>query len=131
MYMYSPMYGKIAMVGDILILLHMEYNTSNQNLLTCNPLYFQGCIPFKFIQFLVIFRRQGRKMVHMSRNVYTTSHPLRQTSLYVSRLLATGPNFGSSDFTGSLRGQSELNGMSSDPHKGVNSLDLILKICLD
>ena len=42
--------------------------------------------------------------------------------------LATGPNFGSSDFIGSLRGQSEmtLNGMSSDPHNGVNSLDLIL-----
>ena len=42
--------------------------------------------------------------------------------------LATGPNFGSSYFIGSLRGQSEmtLNGMSSDPHNGVNSLDLIL-----
>ena len=39
-----------------------------------------------------------------------------------------GPNFGSSDFIGSLRGQSEmtLNGMLSDPHSGVNSLDLIL-----
>ena len=88
------MYGKIAMVGDILILLHMEYNTSNQNLLTRNPQYFQGCITLRFAP------------------------------------LATGPNFGSSDFTGSLRGQSELNGMSSDPHKGVNSLDLIW-ICLD
>ena len=42
--------------------------------------------------------------------------------------LATGPNFGSSDFIGSLRGQSEmtLNGMSSGPHNGVKSLDLIL-----
>ena len=42
--------------------------------------------------------------------------------------LATRPKFGSSDFIGSLRGQSEmtLNGMSSDPHNGVNSLDLIL-----
>ena len=42
--------------------------------------------------------------------------------------LATGPNFGSSDFIGSLRGQTEmtLNGMSSDPHNGMNSLDLIV-----
>ena len=42
--------------------------------------------------------------------------------------LATGPNFGSRDFIGSLRGQSEmtLNGMSSDTHNGMNSLDLIL-----
>ena len=42
--------------------------------------------------------------------------------------LATGPNFGSSNFIGSLRGQSEmtLNGMSSDPHNGVISLTLIL-----
>ena len=41
---------------------------------------------------------------------------------------ATGPNFGSSDFIGSLRGQSEmiLNGMLSNPPNGVNSLDLIL-----
>ena len=39
--------------------------------------------------------------------------------------LGTGPDFGSSDFIGSLRGQSE-NGMLSDPHNGVNSLDLIL-----
>ena len=37
--------------------------------------------------------------------------------------LASGPNFGRSDFIGLLRGQSE---MSSDPHNGVNSLDLIL-----
>ena len=46
---------------------------------------------------------------------------------YVKRFapFATGPNLGSSDFIGSLRGQSEmtLNGMSSDPHNGVNSLD--------
>ena len=42
--------------------------------------------------------------------------------------LATGPNFGSSDFIGSLGGQSEMthNLMSLDPHNGVNSLDLIL-----
>ena len=42
--------------------------------------------------------------------------------------LATGPSFGSTDFIGSLRGHSEmtLNGMSSDPHNGVNSLDPIL-----
>ena len=39
--------------------------------------------------------------------------------------LATGQNFERSDFIGLLRGQSEmtLNGMSSDPHNGVNSLD--------
>ena len=42
--------------------------------------------------------------------------------------LASGPNFGSSDFIGSLRGQSKmtLNGMSSDPYNKVNSLDMIL-----
>ena len=45
--------------------------------------------------------------------------------------LTTGMTFGRtscSDFIGSLRGQSEmvLHGMSSDPHNGVNSLDLIL-----
>ena len=43
-------------------------------------------------------------------------------------LLATGPNFGRSDFIGLSRGQSEMtvNGMSSYPHNRVNSLDLIL-----
>ena len=42
--------------------------------------------------------------------------------------LATGLNSGSSGFIESLRGQSEmtLNWMSSDPHNGENSLDLIL-----
>ena len=41
---------------------------------------------------------------------------------------ATGPNFGSSDFIGSLRGQSEmaLNGMLSDPRNRVDNLDLVL-----
>ena len=57
-----------------------------------------------------------------SLKVYTTSHPFRQTPL------ATEQNFGSSNFIGSLRGQSEmtLNRISSDPHNRVNSLDLIL-----
>ena len=66
---------------------HMKCMTRSQILLTCDPQYFQGRIPFKFLQLLI-----------------------------------------SSDFIGSLRGQSEmtLNGMSSDPHNGVNSLDLIL-----
>ena len=49
---------------------------------------------------------------------------------YVKRhfTFRTGPNFGSSDFIGSLRGQSEmaLNGMSSDPRNRVDNLDLIL-----
>ena len=42
--------------------------------------------------------------------------------------LTTGPNCGSSDFIGLLKGQSEmtLNGMWSDPNNAVNSLDLIL-----
>ena len=42
--------------------------------------------------------------------------------------LATRLNFESSNFIGSLRGQSEvtLNGMSSDPHKRMNILGLIL-----
>ena len=42
--------------------------------------------------------------------------------------LATRPNFGSSNFIGSLRGQSEvtLSEISLDPHNGVNSLDLVL-----
>ena len=60
-------------------------------------------------------------MALMSLNVYT----IDQTSRFAP--LATGPNFGNSDFIGSLRSQSEmiLNWMSSDPHNGVNSLDLI------
>ena len=67
-------------------------------------------------------------MALTSLNVYTTSHLLRQTSLYVSRHWLPYPNFGSSYIIGSLRGQSEItiNAMSSDPHNGVNSLDLIL-----
>ena len=56
----------------------------SQSLLTCNPQYFQGRIPFKFLQFLIILRRQSRKMALMSLNVFTTSHPLHQTSLYIS-----------------------------------------------
>ena len=54
-----------------------------------------------------------------SLNVYTTSNVTLRFAP-----LATGPNFGSSDSIGSLKGQSEmtLNGMSSE----VNSLDLIL-----
>ena len=106
-----------------LILHCMKCMTCRQIYLTCDPQYFQGRIPFKFLQFLNISRPQGRKMALTSLTVYTTSHPLRQTSHYV-----TGPNFGSSDFIVSLRCQSEmtLNGMSSDPHNGVNSLDLIL-----
>ena len=58
--------------------------TCSQILLTCDPQYFQGRIPCKFLQLLIISRRQGRKMALTSMNVYTTSHPLRQTSLNVS-----------------------------------------------
>ena len=59
-------------------------------------------------------------MAVTSLNIYTTSHSLRQTSLRFAPL-ATGPKFGSSDSTGSLKGQSEmtLNGMSSDPNNAV------------
>ena len=55
-----------------------------------------------------------------SLNIYTTSHPLRKTSLGFA-LSATGPKFGSSDSIGSLKGHSEmtLNGMSSDPNNAV------------
>ena len=55
-----------------------------------------------------------------SLNIYTTSHPLRQTSLrFVPS--ATGPKFGSIDSVGSLKGQSDmtLNGMSLDPNNAV------------
>ena len=41
--------------------------------------YFQWRAPFKFLQFLIISRRQGRKMALTSLNVYTTSHPLLQS----------------------------------------------------
>ena len=60
-------------------------------------------------------------MVLTSLNVYPTSHPLSHTSL---RATGNRAEFGSSDFIGLLRGQSEmtLNGMSSDPHNGINSL---------
>ena len=68
-----------------LILRRMKCMTCSQFLLTCNSQYFQGRIPFKFFRYLNISRRQGRKMALTSLNVYTTSHPLRQTSLYVSR----------------------------------------------
>ena len=62
------------------ILHHMKCITCSQILLTCDPKYFQGRIPFKFLQFLIILRRQGRKMALTSLNAYITSHPLRQTS---------------------------------------------------
>ena len=93
--------------------------TCSQTLLTCNPQYFQGRIPFKFLQFLIISRRQGMKMALTS---FTSNVTLRFTPL------AAGPNFGNSDFIGLLRDQSEMthNRMSSDPHNGVNSLDLNL-----
>ena len=66
-------------------------------------------------------------MVLTSLNVYTVSSVTSHVTLRFAPL-TTGPNFGSSDFIGSLRGQFEmtLNRMSSDPHKGVDSLDLIL-----
>ena len=60
-----------------------SYMTCSQILLTCDPEYFQGRIPFKFLQFLIISRWQGRKTVLTSLNLYTTSHPVRQTFLYV------------------------------------------------
>ena len=66
-------------------------------------------------------------MALMSLNVYTVSSITSHVTLRFSPL-TIGPNFGSSVFIGSLRGQFEmtLNRMSSDPHNGVNSLDLIL-----
>ena len=56
-------------------------------------------------------------MAVTSLNIYTTSNPLRQTSLRFAPS-ATGPTFGSSDSIGSFKSQSEmtLNGMSSDPN---------------
>ena len=68
-----------------LILHHMKCMTCSQILFTCNSQYVQGHILFKFLQFLILLRRKGRKMAQMSLNVYTTLHPLCQTSLYVSR----------------------------------------------
>ena len=66
--------------------------------------------------------RDGKagKMAVTSLNIYTTSHPLHQTALCFAPL-ATGSKFGSSDSTGSLKGQSEmtLNRMSSDPNNAV------------
>ena len=70
---------------------------------------------------------KARKMALTSLDVYTTSHPLHQTSLNFAPL-ATGPNFGSSIAIGLLKGQSDvtLSGMLLDPNNAVNSLDLIL-----
>ena len=85
-----------------LILHHINCITHSQILLTFDPQDFQGHTPFKFLQFLIISRRQGRKMALTSLNVYTTSHLLSQTSLCFAPL-ASGPNFGSSDSIGSLK----------------------------
>ena len=59
-------------------------------------------------------------MAVTSLNIYSTSNPLRQTSLHFMPS-ATGPKFGSNDSTGSLKGPSEmtLNRMSSDPNNAV------------
>ena len=46
-------------------------------------------------------------MAVTSLNMYTTSHPLRQTSLRFAPS-AAGPKFGTSDSTGSLKCQSEM-----------------------
>ena len=83
---------------------------------------FKGVFPLNACIFWSFRDGKTRKMALTSLKVYKPSHPLRQTSLYVSRHLATGPNFGSSETIGSLKGQSEmtLNGMSSDPNNAVN-----------
>ena len=59
-------------------------------------------------------------MAVTSLNIYTTSHPLRQTALSLAPS-ATGPKFGSSNSIGSLQGQYKmtLNEMSSDPNNAV------------
>ena len=120
-----------------LIPYHLKCMTRSWILLTFDTQYFQGCAPFTFLQFLIILRWHGKKMVLTSLTVYLTSHPseclLNITSLTSKVILhfaplATGLNFGSSDSIGSLKGQSEmtLNRMLSDPNNTVNSLDLIL-----
>ena len=65
--------------AQILILHNMKCMTHIWILLT-----FQGHAPFKFLEFMIISRWQGRKMALTSLNVYTTSHPIHQTSSYVS-----------------------------------------------
>ena len=102
--------------------------TYSQILPTCDPQYSQGHVPFKFLQFLIISRQQGKKMALESLNVYTTSHPLRQTSLYVSchllpdRILEVAISLAHWEISLKL----PFKGMSSEPHNGVKSLDLIL-----
>ena len=107
----------------------MKCITCSQILLTCDPQYFQGRIPFKFLKFLIILRRQGRKKngANVSECLHNVTSVMSNVTLRFAPL-ATGPNFGSSDFIDSLGGQFEktLSGMSSDPHNEVNSLDLIL-----
>ena len=60
--------------------------------------------------------------------MFTQRHIRYVKRHFIFRAIGYRPNFGSSDFIGSLRVQSEitLNGMSLDQHNGVNSLDLIL-----
>ena len=54
-------------------------------LLPVIPSTFQGYIHFKFLQFLITSRRQGRKIAVTSLNVYMTSNLLHQMQLNVSR----------------------------------------------
>ena len=109
-----------------LILHRMKCMTCSQILLTCDPQYFQGRIhlnSYNFWSFDMTRQENGANVsLYLYLTFVTSNVNLRFT------LLATRPNFGSSDFIGLFTGHSEmtLNGIPSDPHSRVNSLDQIL-----
>ena len=68
-----------------LILHSIKCMTCSQILLTCDPQYFQWRVSLNSCIFWSFRDGKTGKMTLTSLNVYTTSHPLHQRSLYVSR----------------------------------------------
>ena len=91
----------------------MKCISRSQISLTSNSQFFQECVPFEFLQFLIISRWLGRKN---GSDFPEYLHNVTSVTSNGTTFRAIGPKFGSSDSIGSLKGQSE---MSSDPNNAV------------
>ena len=123
--LWSPFSSRLRLTynqnKDINYFYIMKCITCIQNLRTCNFQHFQELVPFRSLQFLII----SRWLRHENgANVSVCLHNVRSGTSNVILCFApwtTGSKFGSSEFIGSLKGQSEmtLNGMLSDPNNVI------------
>ena len=117
----SPFSSRLRMQRYWLILCHLKCMACRQILLICNSRTYNCLFLLDYCDFWSFPDSKSRKMALTSLNVYTMSHPLRQTSFYVSRQQWFDTFHANSDSICSLKGQSEmtLKGMSSEPNNTV------------